>query len=473
MRILPADYIIMAVYLVIVISLGVYVSNQGESAVHMLLADRQIGLYSLAASFIATEWGTISLVFQAGAGGLNPLRQLYAAWALLAAFLIAGFWGIPTITPRRKKLMTAGEIIGERFGKTARIIFGVFMSGVYILLLGALLSAFSRMFAVFLGTSPAFMMLLMVLVAVVYTVSGGMWSVVLTSYIHVFVIGVMIPVSALFSMKAAGGFDALFTELAEIEAKAAPAAATLASDTGPAAIFIKFLLFLCAALCFPTIYARACSARSVGASYKGFLLGAISMLGCAVFSSVIAASAAAVSPKAAGAAAFAKTIVASTPKGLTGLMCAASMGIFMSGCSAYYLAVGRMLSKDVAEQLLPENKKPGDADSIKFLRVGVILSALISFIIGYRSDNLTAVLTFFLTAAASGGAACTLAGVYWKKATKAGAAGSFLAGGTFYAAARFYFHRGYNVAAFGAVIFSFAAMAALSLIFANKTERAV
>jgi len=239
MRVLPADYIVMVFYMVIVIALGVYVSNQGGNFENILLAGRKVGLYGLAASFIATEWGPVGMYFKMDAGSPFMLSQLYPAWAIFGAFLVVGFLGLSTVLPRRTKIMTAGEILGLRYGKAARVIFGILMTVSYILLLGMLLNVSSAMFAVFLGTSPGFMMILMVLVTAIYTVSGGMWSIVLTNYIHVAVIGIMVPVSALFSVRAAGGFEHLFAELSDAAAKAAPAADSFALDTGFGSVFCK------------------------------------------------------------------------------------------------------------------------------------------------------------------------------------------------------------------------------------------
>ena len=469
MRVLPADYVVMVIYMVTVIALGVYVSNQGGNLRNMMVAGGQVGLYSLAASFIATEWSAVSLFFQNSAGNPEALGQLFSAWTLAFAFITIGFLGLSTVLPRRKKAVTAGELLGQCYGKTARVIFGILMTGVYILLLGMLLKSFSTMFSVFFGTSPGFMMIIMVCVTALYTVSGGMWAVILTDYIQIAILGIMVPVSAFFSIKAAGGFEQLFEDVFDAGAKAAPAAVTFFSDTGAAAIFVKFLIFLCIALCFPSLFSRTFSARSVSTAYKGFIIGAVSLIGCSVFSVVIAAASVVVSPNLAGAAAYAKTMMVSIPKGLTGLLIVAMMGAFMSACSSYYLAVGSMLSRDIAAQIMPVHKKSGGTKGIFLLRMGIVLSAGLSFVIAYTLLHMEALFEIVAVITVSGGAACILFGLYWKRARKAGAIGAFFAGGLFYFTAYYVFQAGYNVLYGGTIASSFLAMILLSLL-ASKNE---
>ncbi|MCX7614534.1 MAG: hypothetical protein N2Z65_02110 [Clostridiales bacterium] len=468
MRFLPTDYIIMVVYMVVVIALGVYVSNQGGNLRNMTVANRKVGLYSLASSFIATEWGAVSLFMQNNTGNPQAFRNLIIAWSLTFAFLIIGFTGLSTILPRRKKAITAGELIGLSYGKTARIIFGVLMSFVYLLLLAMLLKSFSAVFGVFFGTSPAFLMVMMVFVTALYTISGGMWSVVLTNYVQLMIFGLIVPITALFSVKAVGGFEQLFQSLSQASAKALSYPESFLSNTGFAAGLVKFLIFLCIAVCFPSIYTKNLSANSTKTAYKGFLIGSLSLLSCTVFTIIIAASSAVLNPHVKGAAGFAKTILAASPKGLLGFVIIAAMGIFMSVCSSFFLAIGSLFSVDIIGQLKKEQLN--DRTGISLLRAGIIISAVFSIIIGYNFDYIETLFEILAIITVSGSAACILFGLYWKKADKAGAIGSFAAGGLFYIVSDLCFRAGRSVLYGGSIAASFLAMILLSYIYQKKKK---
>lgn len=187
------DGSIVGLYLVATMIAGIAVRKYVGKVEHFLIAGREMKLYLGIASLAATEFGIVTCMYTAqngfdkGFAGATP-----GVLACLAMFFV-GYTGFCVKPLRDAGVMTIPELFELRFGPRIR-----WLSGVVIVLGGLLnMGVFLRTGGDFLvavcGLDPKYLEITMtaILVSVaVYTVLGGMLSVLVTDFLQFVVMSV-------------------------------------------------------------------------------------------------------------------------------------------------------------------------------------------------------------------------------------------------------------------------------------------
>ena len=136
------------------------------------------------------------------------LGGLSAGWYVVSAGI--GVILVAFIAPllRRAMATTVPEIIGRRFGASSHLITSILSMLATITLAGVQITATATIISVLTGLSTEFAILICGAVLVIYTMSGGMWSVTMTDVIHFFVL-----VGGLFVLHNVGGWESVVTKL--------------------------------------------------------------------------------------------------------------------------------------------------------------------------------------------------------------------------------------------------------------------
>ncbi len=208
----PIDWTIIAVYLVICTVAGIrmrrYVKNVDDFAVASREVESSLGIASLA----ATEVGIVTVVYTAQMGFTNGPAGATPGVLTAVAMLIVGITGFVIVPLREARVMTIPELFEKRFGVRVRWLAGL------VVILGGLLNmgVFLRAGGDFLmhvtgistlagfqvdlfGQTMSFgylelMMTGLLVIVLVYTVLGGMLSVLITDFLQFLVMGLGIVV---------------------------------------------------------------------------------------------------------------------------------------------------------------------------------------------------------------------------------------------------------------------------------------
>lgn len=189
----PIDGSIIGLYIIATMAAGLMVRKYVGKVEHFLVAGREMNLYLGIASLAATEFGVITCMYAAQNGYLYGFSG--ATPGILAAFamLIIGVTGFCIKPLRDAGVMTIPELFQVKFGSGVRWLAGV------VIVLGGLLNM-----GVFLRIGGEFLMVvcglpgnrleitmtaLLVLVAV-YTILGGMLSVLVTDFLQFVVMSI-------------------------------------------------------------------------------------------------------------------------------------------------------------------------------------------------------------------------------------------------------------------------------------------
>ncbi len=186
------DYIVFALYMAGVLSVGYYHFRRNRSAEDYYVGGRRIPPTVLGLSIVATDVGG---GFSIGLGGVGFLMGLSGSWLLFTGLL--GAWlSAVFIIPRIKKLdakhgmLTYPDFLRQRYDGRVAMVAAVLSGGGYLLFTGGQILAGARLasdtalreIAPFGMTPFTFSLYLMGAIIVVYTVMGGIKAVIYTDF---------------------------------------------------------------------------------------------------------------------------------------------------------------------------------------------------------------------------------------------------------------------------------------------------
>ena len=197
------DGVIILIYLILTVTAGLWVRRFVKNVDDYLVAGRQVDLYLGIASLSATEFGIVTCMANAELGYKYGFAGVTPGIALFLAMLVVGSTGF-CITPLRDQgVITLPEFFEQRFGRKVRWAAGV------VIVLGGLLNmgVFLRMGGDFLtltfGLPPGYleiMMTIILLLVALYTILGGMLSVLVTDYLQFVLMSVALISVTLFCL---------------------------------------------------------------------------------------------------------------------------------------------------------------------------------------------------------------------------------------------------------------------------------
>src|SRR5574341_250678 len=181
------DGSIVGIYLLVTMVAGIMVRKYVGKVEHFLVAGREMDVYLGIASLAATEFGIVTCMYTAQNGYEKGFAGATPGILMALARLVVGVTGFCIKPLRDSGVITIPELINKRFGPRIRWAAGV------VIVLGGLLNM-----GVFLGTGGQFLvqvagmdvkyleiMMTALLVGVaVYTILGGMLSVLVTDFLQ-------------------------------------------------------------------------------------------------------------------------------------------------------------------------------------------------------------------------------------------------------------------------------------------------
>ena len=204
------DWIIIGTYLVGCIVAGVWMKRYVRGVVDFAVAGRKMDLNLGIASLAATELGIVTVMYTAEMGFKNGMAGATPGVLFCLAMLLVGSTGFVIVPLRDAGVITVPELFEKRFGKRVRWLAGL------VVVLGGLLNMgiFLRLGGEFLvyvaGLDPAYLeatMTILLAIVLIYTVLGGMLSVLVTDYIQFLVMGLGIVVTSVLVIWNVGWLD--------------------------------------------------------------------------------------------------------------------------------------------------------------------------------------------------------------------------------------------------------------------------
>ena len=214
-----ADIIIFIVYILIVLGIGVYFHRKNKDSNDYYTGGNNMGSIHIGLSVVATDVGG---GFSIGLGGLGFAMGISGSWMLFTGLLgawISAVLLIPRVikTAHAKKMLTFPQLLQNTFGGKVALVAGLISFIGYLgftasqLLAGAKLAV-----GTFEGLNLNTALLIMGVVAVVYTSFGGIKAVVYTDTFQWMLLMVgLIFIGIPIAYNAVGGYDQIVAVLPE------------------------------------------------------------------------------------------------------------------------------------------------------------------------------------------------------------------------------------------------------------------
>ena len=435
------DFIIIGCYLSLIFGVGIFTRSYVNGFSSFMVANRSVSLPLGVVTMLGTELGLITVMYNAQTGINGLFSSFHIGLAAFIVTLLIGLTGFVVVELRRLKVKSIPEYYNLRFGPKTRIL------GAILLCLGGILNMglFLKVGAIFIqsifGIDPnsnflTIIMLVLLLLVLIYTISGGMLSVIVTDYIQYVVLSISFLLCIFYSIKTLG-WNNIFNSL-EFIMKENNADYNIDSIYNPvdkmggAYISWQVILGFVSAVIWPTSITRVLSIKSTNLVKKQYLWSSFSFLIrfiipcflgiCAFvyFNGNVGEQSLALMPR------FLAEIL---PVGILGIVVAGMLAAFMSTHDSYLLCWSTIITNDIIE---PIYKKELSSDIKIFLtRIIILFLGIYIFYWGMFYEGSDAIWDYLgITGAIyfTGAISVVVLGLYWEKASSAGAILSLLGG---------------------------------------------
>lgn len=427
------DWFIVVGYLTATVAVGLYAKRFVDDLSGYLVAGRRLRIGIGTSTLIATELGTVTIMYMGQNGYANGFAAMTVGLILLVSYFLVGRTGFIIEGLRRLRVMTIPEFYELRYNRPVRILGGV------ILFLGGVLNmgVFLKLDGIFLShamgygdTAVTVIMVVMLAAVGLYTIFGGMLSVVFTDYMQfaVMTLGMLLATVFAFRAVSVGQItQAVTASLGE-------------SGFNPFAneslgwMFIAWMLlstFAAAALWAPAT-ARVLSSESPETGKRVFTVSSLTFAGRAIIPMFWGVVALTLYPGLTGDAAMAampRMLGAVLPTGVIGLLVAGMLAASMSTYSAYLLTWASVITRDVIALLPGVHLSDRAVMNVTRVWVALIGVYLLAFGLFYTMPDIALKYIYITGNIYTAGALSAIGfGLYWKRANTAGAYAALITG---------------------------------------------
>ncbi len=447
------DWVIVAVYLALSVGIAFFVKRYAGNMTNFVSAGRAVGTWLGIATLTGTEMGLITVMYSAQKGFTAGFAAFHiGVIAGIVAFLI-GVTGFIVVRLREHKVLTIPEYYEKRFGRRTRILGGIMLAFGGLLNMGLFLKVGAMFIVGITGMDPdgnALKVVMVVLLALVlvYTVIGGMISVVITDYIQFVILSVGILVAGWLAIESVG-WDNLFETVRTHKGEAGFNPVAAESSFGFEYVAWMFFLGIVNCALWPTAVARALAMESTASLKRQYTWSSISfairmiipnLLGVCAFVFVMTKAPdlqQLFSPADADVEAvdnlYAMPIFLGRilPAGLIGLITAAMIAAFMSTHDGYLLCWSTVITQDIIAPLFKE--RLDNPTRIKITRILIVLIGLYILYWGLFYTGEEDIWDYMAVTGAiyfTGAFSLLFGGLYWHRASSTGAVLALLVGVT-------------------------------------------
>jgi SSS family solute:Na+ symporter len=432
------DGSIVGCYIIVTMIAGLAVRKYVVKVDHFLLAGREMNLYLGIASLAATEFGIVTCMYTAQSGYKNGFAGATPGILAFLAMFFVGYTGFCVKPLRDAGVMTIPELFQLRYGSRIRWLAGVVIVLGGLLNMGVFLRTGGDFLVTVCGFDPKYLevtMTALLLCVGVYTVLGGMLSVLVTDFLQFIVMSAgLLAITVLILVNENLGWSGL-TSAVDRHYGAGGFNPFVHPEMGWEYVVANGMLSVAMVLTWQTTIQRLLAAKDTRTGRQVYTRTSFFFL-CRWLIPVIwgIAALAILAPEEVGdntLLAMPKMLSQIAPVGLMGILVAAMLAADMSTDSSYMLTWSSVIYNDI---LGPFHK--GKWPEKRGLLISRMIVALIGiFLLFYGlwyplRGNLWDYLTVTGNIYLSSMAVLLIACCYWKRANSWGAAGAIICGAT-------------------------------------------
>ena len=420
--------LIVAGYMLLMLAIGWWSSSRISSNEDFMVAGRRLGPLLMAGTLAATEIG--------GGSSLGVVEKGFGTWGLSASWYVTAM-GIAFVILtfmahkfRTAEVKTVPEYFRRRYGRLSGIITAVIMILPLIGLTAAQFIASSTIVSVMLGLDYKTAVVAVTLVVTIYSVMGGLWSVTLTDFVQVFLIVFGMAAALPYALNMAGG-------MGNVAANVPEGTFDLFKGIGPYKIIALVIMYVASFTVGQEAVSRYYAARDGRAARQGSIIAAVINFVYAFIPTLLGIITLALinmnkidsglvlseGPK----YALPHLAMATMPAVIVGLLFSGILSATMSSADSDLLGAGSIFGNDLYKTYM--NPNATNDRVLKVTRVTMVIIGLLAGAVAYFNvGNIITLLMFSFTLRAAGSFFPYVFGLYWKRASEAGAVASLIVG---------------------------------------------
>ena len=431
------DYTIVLVFLAGIFWVGSSFYKWIHDPDDFYVAGRRLTPYLLAATLTATNISLYSFVGVSGTAYKHGISIIWQTWTGNMALVLAGLFILPVM--RRLRIRTIPELLEMRYNGVVRILVSILWVFRLAFWLGVVLYAGVSAAQQITGIeSFTFWVILFAIIIIIYTMLGGMWSVVITDALQflLMMLGVLIVLPL--AMQTVGWWPGLAEKIQ-------PGHLDLINQTGrynwKFVIAIWFLGIQWACLD-QGLLQRAFSARSTKVVVKGMVWSGMITTPFAFLWVTPGLVASVLYPGLAKPEfAVPMIIVKHLPEAILGLVVCGLLASQMSTIDSNLGSAATLFSNDIYTRFL--KRKATRKEILRVVRIATIATGLImvavSYLVPYLGGTVESYLTIISIMDMPLFVIAIVYGLFWRRATWQGAVSGYLGGAVVGAILRFVF----------------------------------
>ncbi|MCB0729717.1 MAG: sodium/solute symporter [Ignavibacteriae bacterium] len=425
------DNFLVLIYFAMVLFIGLIVSkNKDKNIKEYFLAGKNLGWFAIGMSLFATNISSEHLVGLAGAGSIYGLSVGYFEWYAVIILIFLGWFIAPIFI--KANVFTVPQYFGKRFDDKSRLYLTIVSIFVYLVVkIGVTILAGSFVLSEVLGWNMLATSILIVLLTGLYTVIGGLNSVVYTQIFQTVLIILGAVLLSVFGLFEIGGFSTLSENLS------AEYFSIIKSSSDSAFPWTGILLgapilgiwYWCAD---QYIVQRILGAKNIQEARKGTLLAAFLKIIPIFFIIFPGLVVAVLYPSLKGDSAYSLLLSGNIlPIGIKGLVIIGFLSAIMSSLSSSFNSAASLFALDIYGLFKPNTSENeivlvGRLTTMFFVITTIALIPLLRNINNHIYINIQALQAFIAPPIVS----VFLIGIFWKKASSKGAIWALTIGGT-------------------------------------------
>lgn len=213
------DYAVFALYVLIIIGVGLWVSRDKKGATKgtedYFLAGKSLPWWAVGASLIAANISAEQFIGMSGSGYSIGLAIASYEWMSALTLIIVGKYFLPVFID--KGIYTIPEFVEKRFNKSLKTILAVFWIALYVFVnLTSVLYLGGLALETILGVPMMYAIIGLALFAIIYSLYGGLSAVVWTDVIQVFFLVLGGLLTTFMALSYIGGADGVLGGLSHM-----------------------------------------------------------------------------------------------------------------------------------------------------------------------------------------------------------------------------------------------------------------
>lgn len=416
-------YVSLAVYMVILIIIGIVVSKKGQNFDDYFLASRNLGLWPTTATMLASWAGAGVVIGFAGYFFESGYSMLWIAIPTAIGVYAFAFLLSKRISNIRQ--YTIPDILEKRYSKCAKWIGALFILIYMIGLTAANFMAAGHILQTVVGLKYEIGMIIAAVVIVIYTMLGGLKAVAWTDFFQWIILLIGVLLAIIFVLHKMGGWNEIHLQIAQ------------RADwmLNPMAVFdVKaiisfFFIFTLPFIVDPIMYQRCYAARTPRIAKLSVVFTGLFDAFLTFGAIVIAFAAVILFGNTEGFApdsSFPMIIKEYIPGYLGVFILVALIAAVMSSADTTLLICGGTISQDYYGSVA---KNPNDKKLKMVTIFSIPVFAILALYLAWQFDFIMDVCMFAFTVFVSGAALPIIGAFYFKRATNAGAIASMIGGG--------------------------------------------